>query len=111
MVPFWVFLGALPILVYSSGDWDLHWGCEVLTHGCMTRGVGARPGGAWRAAPGGKPPLAAAEAGGCERAPGPTGGFQNRFPIRIRAKLNPGDFRSIYRSQNGYLLTQPFSFR
>ena len=28
---FWV--GAPPILVYFSGDWDVHWGYGVLTHG------------------------------------------------------------------------------
>ena len=26
-------VGAPPILVYFSGDWDVHWGCEILTHG------------------------------------------------------------------------------
>ena len=26
-------VGALPILVYSSGDWDVHWGYGILTHG------------------------------------------------------------------------------
>ena len=26
-------IGALPILVYSSGDWDVHWRYAVLTHG------------------------------------------------------------------------------
>ena len=31
MVPFWV--GAPPILVYFSGDWDVHWGYGILTHG------------------------------------------------------------------------------
>ena len=25
-----------PILVYFSGDWDVHWGYGVLTHGRMT---------------------------------------------------------------------------
>ena len=31
MVPFGV--GAPPILVYSTGDWDVHWGYGTLTHG------------------------------------------------------------------------------
>ena len=31
MVPFWE--GAPPILVYFSGDWDVHVGYGVLTHG------------------------------------------------------------------------------
>ena len=31
MVPFGV--GAAPILVYFSRDWDVHWGYGVLTHG------------------------------------------------------------------------------
>ena len=26
-------VGAPPILVYFSGDWDVHWGCGILTHG------------------------------------------------------------------------------
>ena len=26
-------LGAPPILVYFSGDWDVHWGYGILTHG------------------------------------------------------------------------------
>ena len=26
-------VGAPPILVYSSGDWDVHWGYGLLTHG------------------------------------------------------------------------------
>ena len=26
-------VGALPILVYFSGDWDVHWGYWILTHG------------------------------------------------------------------------------
>ena len=26
-------VGAPPILVYSSGDWDVHWGYGFLTHG------------------------------------------------------------------------------
>ena len=30
-VPFWI--GAPPILVYFSGDWDVHWEYGVLTHG------------------------------------------------------------------------------
>ena len=31
MAPFfWV--GAPPIFVYFSGDWDIHWGYEILTH-------------------------------------------------------------------------------
>ena len=25
--------GAPPILVYFSGDWDVHWGYGILTHG------------------------------------------------------------------------------
>ena len=28
-------IGAPPILVYSSGDWDVYWGYGVLTHGHM----------------------------------------------------------------------------
>ena len=31
---FW--LGAPPSLVYFSGDWDVHWGYGILTHGHMT---------------------------------------------------------------------------
>ena len=31
MVPFW----GPPILVYFSGDWDVHWGYGILTHGHM----------------------------------------------------------------------------
>ena len=27
MVPFWI--GARPILVYFSGDWDVHWGYDL----------------------------------------------------------------------------------
>ena len=30
---FWV--GAPPILVYFSGDWDVHWGYGILTHSQM----------------------------------------------------------------------------
>ena len=26
-------VGAQPILVYFSGDWDVHWGYRILTHG------------------------------------------------------------------------------
>ena len=26
-------VGAPPILVYFSGDWDVHWGYGLLTHG------------------------------------------------------------------------------
>ena len=26
-------IGAPPILVYFTGDWDVHWGYGVLTHG------------------------------------------------------------------------------
>ena len=26
-------VGAPPILVYFSGDWDVHWGYWILTHG------------------------------------------------------------------------------
>ena len=33
MVPFWV--GAPPILVNFSADWDVHWGYGILTHGQM----------------------------------------------------------------------------
>ena len=29
-------VGAPPILVYFSGDWDVHWGYELLTHGHLT---------------------------------------------------------------------------
>ena len=36
MVPFYFGVGALPILGYFSGDWDVHWGLTwVLTHGQM----------------------------------------------------------------------------
>ena len=47
-------VGAPPILVYFSGDWDVHWGYGILTHGHMfasvsgqsfcahTQGVGKR---------------------------------------------------------------------
>ena len=28
-------VGAPPILVYFSGDWDVHWGHGILTHGHM----------------------------------------------------------------------------
>ena len=28
-------VGAPPILVYFSGDWDVHWGYGILTHGHM----------------------------------------------------------------------------
>ena len=28
-------VGAPPILVYFSGDWDAHWGYGILTHGQM----------------------------------------------------------------------------
>ena len=31
-IPF-VLIGAPPILVYFSGDWDVHWGYGLLTHG------------------------------------------------------------------------------
>ena len=31
LVPFWV--GSPPILVYFIGDWDVHWGYRLLTHG------------------------------------------------------------------------------
>ena len=35
--PFWSHFGAgaPPILVYFSGDWDVHWGYGILTHGHM----------------------------------------------------------------------------
>ena len=36
MVPFWV--GASPMLVYFSGDWDVHWGYGILTHGHLRGG-------------------------------------------------------------------------
>ena len=26
-------VGATPILVFVSGDWDVHWNCGILTHG------------------------------------------------------------------------------
>ena len=26
-------VGPPPILVYFNGDWDVHWGCVILTHG------------------------------------------------------------------------------
>ena len=29
-------VGAPPILVYFSGDWDVHWGCGLLTHGHLS---------------------------------------------------------------------------
>ena len=28
-------VGAPPILVHFSGDWDVHWGYDILTHGHM----------------------------------------------------------------------------
>ena len=34
-------IGAPPILIYFSGDWDVHWGYGVLTHGHV--GLGTRP--------------------------------------------------------------------
>ena len=36
-------VGALPILVYLSGDWDVHWGYGILTHGQMCFQVAERP--------------------------------------------------------------------
>ena len=30
-------VGAPPSLVYFSGDWDVHWGYGILTHGHMSR--------------------------------------------------------------------------
>ena len=30
-------VGAPPILVYFSGDWDVHWGYGILTHGHIFR--------------------------------------------------------------------------
>ena len=30
-------VGAPPILVYFSGDWDVHWGYGMLTHGHTVR--------------------------------------------------------------------------
>ena len=30
-------VGAPPILVYFSGDWDVHWGYGLLTHGHMPK--------------------------------------------------------------------------
>ena len=46
-------IGAPPILVYFSGDWDVHWGYGILTHGhffpgTMTSSTGPAAG---RAAP------------------------------------------------------------
>ena len=39
----------LPILVYISGDWDVHWGYRVLTHShlepCQTTGADKGGGG------------------------------------------------------------------
>ena len=34
LIPFWV-VGEFTTLfgAYSSGDWDVHWGYEILTHG------------------------------------------------------------------------------
>ena len=32
-------IGAPPILVYFSGDWDVHWGYGVLTHGRVVFGL------------------------------------------------------------------------
>ena len=29
-------VGALPMLVYFSGDWDVHWGYGLLTRGHLT---------------------------------------------------------------------------
>ena len=34
-------LGAPSILVYVSGDWDVHWGYGLLTYGHMSRGAKA----------------------------------------------------------------------
>ena len=31
-------VGAPPILVYLSGDWNVHWGYGILTHGHLTDG-------------------------------------------------------------------------
>ena len=28
-------VGTPPIFVFFSGDWDVHWGCRLLTHGHM----------------------------------------------------------------------------
>ena len=43
-------VGAPPILVYFSGDWDVHWGLtEVLTHGHMVCRVPHRPRGSMQA--------------------------------------------------------------
>ena len=30
-------VGAPPIVVYFSGDWDVHWGYGILTHGHILR--------------------------------------------------------------------------
>ena len=35
-------VGAPPILVYVSGDWDVHWGYGLLTHGHMARSIQAK---------------------------------------------------------------------
>ena len=32
-------IGAPPILVYFSGDWDVHWGYAILTHGHVKSNV------------------------------------------------------------------------
>ena len=35
-------IGAPPILVYFSGDWDVHWGYRMLTRGHMSEGLHQR---------------------------------------------------------------------
>ena len=36
-------VGAPPMLVYFSGDWDVHWGYGLLTHGHMAVGQNVLP--------------------------------------------------------------------
>ena len=33
-------VGAPPMLVYFSRDWDVHWGYGILNHGRMLAGIG-----------------------------------------------------------------------
>ena len=37
MLPLFWGVGAPPILVYFSGDWDVHWGYGLVTHGQILR--------------------------------------------------------------------------
>ena len=40
-------VGAPPILVYFSGDWDVHWGYWILTHGHLRSFLSLRPMRMW----------------------------------------------------------------